>query len=160
MDDSLFINVLKNALVLKNFLQLAHWGTRGMFFYSYHELFADLYSKVGAGIDEFAELASIKGVAVNSEIFAEPVPTITSSSPELLVNGALNLLDQYKSALQGCCKAAEENYERGVANAVDDRLLEVDKIQYLLEASLPVESLPRGQSPKSESQTSIISEIE
>lgn len=137
IEASLFINVLKRALVLKNFLQLAHWGTRGMFFYSYHQLFGELYEKVGSGIDEFAELASIKGVAVNSEVFAEPVPTITTSEPGSLVNGALNLLDQYKIALQNACRAAEENYERGVANAIDDRLLEVDKMQYLLEASLP-----------------------
>lgn len=137
IEASLFINVLKRALVLKNFLQLAHWGTRGMFFYSYHQLFGELYEKVGSGIDEFAELASIKGVAVNSEVFADPVPTITTSEPGALVNGALNLLDEYKIALQNTCRAAEENYERGVANAIDDRLLEVDKMQYLLEASLP-----------------------
>ena len=111
-----------------------------MFAYSYHELFGKLQGDVGASIDQLGELASIKGVAVNAEVFSEPPPKITSSDPAQLVNGVLNLLDEYKIALQNLSRAAEQNYERGVVNAVDDLFTQIDVIQYLLEASLPVGS--------------------
>lgn len=145
MDSAVFISVLQRAIVLTNFLQLAHWGTRGALAYSYHELFGRLHGEMASSLDQLGELASIKGVAVNSEIFDHPTPKITSSDPTQLINGVLNLLDEYKIALQNLCRAAEQNYERGVVNAVDDRFTQIDKFQYLLEASLPAESAKEAE---------------
>lgn len=139
MDSKLFIAALQCTVVLTNFLKLAHWGTRGMFAYPYHELFGKLYDEMAASLDELGELASIKGYAVNSEIFDKPTPIVTSSNPAELINGALNLLDEYKDCLMTLVEAAEAQKERGVVNSLDERFTRIDIIQYLLEASLPAE---------------------
>jgi DNA-binding ferritin-like protein len=155
MESSVFISVLQRAIILTNFLQLAHWGTRGALAYSYHELFGKIHGEMASSIDVLGELASIKGVAVNSEIFDQPTPKITSSDPGALLNGILNLLDDYKIALQNLCRAAEQNYERGVVNAVDDRFTQVDIFQYLLEASLPAEAPSEVSSEESSDHTEV-----
>jgi DNA-binding ferritin-like protein len=142
MDSVVFTEALQGAIVFTNFLQLAHWGTRGMFAFPYHELFGKLHDEMSATIDQLGELASIKGYAVNSEIYDAPTPKITTSNPAQLLNGALNLLDEYKDSLLRLCEAAESNKERGVINAVDDRFTQIDVMQYLLEASLPSEPKP------------------
>jgi DNA-binding ferritin-like protein len=140
MDSKLFVAALQCAVVLTNFLKLAHWGTRGMFAYPYHELFGKLYEEMSDSLDELGELASIKGYAVNSEIFDKPTPTLNSSNPAKLINGALNLLDEYKDCLMNLTEAAEQQKERGVVNYLDERYTRIDIMQYLLEASLPSET--------------------
>ena len=146
MDSKLFIAALQCTVVLTNFLKLAHWGTRGMFAYPYHELFGKLYDEMAASLDELGELASIKGYAVNSEIFDKPTPIVTSSNPAELINGALNLLDEYKDCLMTLVEAAEAQKERGVVNSLDERFTRIDIIQYLLEASLPADPAAAPQS--------------
>ena len=130
-----FIRVLTLAIALKNYLQLAHWGVRGAMFFNYHELFSKLYSSVDADIDNLAEQANIRGVFLNSEIYVQP-PALSSSSGADMLEQALSLVDQYKESLLALCSEAEEKGERGTCNLVEDIITSLEKVQYLLEASL------------------------
>lgn len=130
-----FIKVITLAIAFKSYLQLAHWGVRGMFFYQYHELFGDLYELVDTDIDSLAEQANIRGVFLNSEIFVQPTPLSSSEVPPM-VEGALVHLDQYKESLVELCSEAERLGERGTCNLVEDIITKLEKVQYLLEASL------------------------
>lgn len=135
--DSKFLNCLKCANILSSFLKLAHWNARGMFFYPYHLLFADLYEKISDQIDSLAELASIRGVMVNAEIFATP-PVITSSKVSTLSETTLELLLDYAESLEALLAALDtsESYHRSTIINVEDHLAALDNMQYLLEASL------------------------
>lgn len=131
-----FIKVLTLAIAFKNYLQLAHWGVRGMFFYQYHELFGELYGLIDEDIDSLAEQANIRGVFLNSEIYIQPM-ALKSSSASDMVEGALLQVDQYKNSLLELCSEAERLDERGTCNMVEDIITKLEKVQYLLEASLP-----------------------
>jgi DNA-binding ferritin-like protein len=130
-----FIKVITLAITFKNFLQLCHWGVRGMFFYQYHTLFGELYDIIGEDIDTLAEQANIRGVFLNSEIFIEP-PSLRSSAAPEMVESSLSLLDTYKNSLYELCSEAENSDERGTCNLVEDIITKLEKVQYLLEASL------------------------
>jgi DNA-binding ferritin-like protein len=127
-----FTKTLTIALALKAYFQLCHWGVRGMFFYQYHLLFGELYALIDKDIDSLAELANINGVFLNSEIFTTPV-SLRSSSATDMVNDALPQVDAYKDSLSILCEVCE----RGTTNQLEDMLQTLDKVQYLLEASLP-----------------------
>lgn len=130
-----FTKVITLAIALKNYLQLAHWGVRGSMFFSYHELFGKLYESIDGDIDNLAEQANIRGVFLNAEIFIQP-PALSSSSGADMLEQALALVDQYKESLRELCSEAEVIGERGTCNLVEDIITSLEKVQYLLEASL------------------------
>lgn len=130
-----FATCISLAISLSSFLKLAHWNVRGMFFYSYHLLFADLYTKIDGHIDRLAELASVRGIAINANVFIEP-PTIESSEPKELINSALEQLDEYREMLTDLLEDLDDSLHRSTVIALEDVLMSLDNVQYLLEASL------------------------
>lgn len=133
--DSKFIEAIRVALIFSGYLKLAHWNVRGMFFYQYHLLFEDLYGKIYSHVDVLAELASVRGVKINAEIFDKP-PAITTSQPKDLINHSLGCLDTYREALEDLLSEVESNNTRSTTVAIETLLETLDNVQYLLEASL------------------------
>lgn len=135
MLETKFATCLSQAISFSNFLKLAHWNVRGMFFYSYHLLFENLYEKITGHVDVLAELASVRGIAINSNVFIEP-PQITSSDVKELIITSLEQMDEYKMLLNELLDELDDTIYRSTIIAVEDILMSLDNVQYLLEASL------------------------
>ena len=134
--DSKFIEAIRVALILSGYLKLSHWNVRGMFFYPYHLLFEDLYGKIYTHVDTLAELASIRGVKIGSEIFDKP-PEFVSGDPKSLIDQNLGILDKYRECLEELLSEVESsNTTKSTSITVETLLATLDNVQYLLEASL------------------------
>lgn len=134
-------SLLCNYIVFSSKVQRYHWNVEGENFLEYHKYFGKLYSFGIQSIDEVAELIRTKGVKVSASLNYVIQNSKIEDSEEILEHMFEELLrDNYKMllSLHDAYFEADKASDLGIANLLQDKIQEHEKIQWFVKSIMGV----------------------
>lgn len=129
--ETAFIDLLTAQRNFVGAAQLSHFNVDGANYYSFHLLFERVYGIVEEKIDGTAELARGYGVEIPAKIY-HGVPELEWSTPEELAEELYDVAEDLCDSLKALHKKADDAEEYAVLSFVEDLMVDLAKVKYLL----------------------------
>lgn len=128
---SAFIDLLTAQRNFIGAAHLSHLNVDGPAFYGFHLLFERVYEIVEEKFDATAELARGYNIEIPAKIYHD-VPELEWSSCEELTEELYGVAEDFCDKMKKLHEVADENEEYAVLSHVEDLMVDLAKVKYLL----------------------------
>ena len=129
----IYIQILEFQHNLIEAAHLAHWNVIGVDFYHFHLLFEKVYETFAEKFDPMAEQIRGLGIEIPASIM-NSVPELEWATPAELCKKLCGLVEELEAGLKRAREEAEEDQNYGLIAAIEDLLMDCNKICYLLKS--------------------------